>query len=181
MTGSWAPWLRCGPTLGLSEMGAMDQLYQQLILDHAQAANGRGLAERFDGESFQVNPTCGDKVRLRVALEASEPQRLATVTWQGEGCTISKASTSMMIELVSGQDLAAVARLEDAMEQMMHSRGEGVSDQVADLLGDAIALQGVAQYPMRIKCALLGWMALKDATAKALAGDNRPVYVPKGV
>ena len=162
-------------------MGGMDQLYQQLILDHARAGHGRGLVETFDAESFQVNPTCGDKVRLRVSLDLdSGAERLEAVSWQGEGCSISLASTSMMTELVAGHQLSQVEALDQAMNQLMHSRGQGVSDEVADLLGDAIALEGVALYPMRIKCALLGWMALKDATTKARAGDNRPVQLPEG-
>jgi len=160
----------------------MDQLYQQLIMDYARAPHGRGLADCFDGESFQVNPTCGDKVRLRVTLDgAGQTPRLAAVSWEGEGCSISVASTAMMCTLVQGQELGQVEALDQAMNQMMHSRGQGVADQVADLLEDAIALEGVAQFPMRIKCALLGWMALKDAVTKAQAGDNRPAHVPEGI
>jgi len=160
----------------------MDQMYQQLIMDHARAPHGRGLAAEFEGESFQVNPTCGDKVRLRVSLgPAGEARILKAVTWEGEGCSISMASTSMMTVLVDGQALAHLETLAEAMNQMMHSRGQGVSDEVADLLEDAIAFEGVAQFPMRIKCALLGWMALKDAVSKAQAGDNRPAHVPEGI
>ncbi|MCL1897710.1 MAG: SUF system NifU family Fe-S cluster assembly protein [Micrococcales bacterium] len=162
-------------------MSQMDQLYQQLIMDHARTPNGRGLAETFDGESFQVNPTCGDKLRLRVILGDPEASRLEAVSWEGQGCSISMASTSMMSELVLGLDLVGVAQLEQAMDQMMHSRGQGISDELADLLGDAVALEGVSLYPMRIKCALLGWMALKDALIKAQAGDNRPAHVPEGI
>jgi len=160
----------------------MDQLYQQLIMDHARALHGRGLASEFQGESFQVNPTCGDKVRLRVSLGGDgEASWLQSVSWEGEGCSISMASTSMMTGLVDGQSLAQVEALAEAMNQMMHSRGQGVSDEVADLLEDAIALEGVAQFPMRIKCALLGWMALRDAVSKAQAGDSRPAHVPEGI
>jgi nitrogen fixation NifU-like protein len=158
-------------------IGAMDQLYGQLILDHAKSGHGRGLAAHFDGESFQVNPTCGDQIRLRVTLDGP---RLESVTWEGEGCSISQAAASMMVDLVNGQDLNHVAQVDQAFGQLMHSRGQGVDDSVADQLEDAIALEGVAQYPMRVKCALLAWMALKDAVAKAQAGDHRPADVPKG-
>ena len=162
-------------------MNPMDQLYQQLILDHARLPQGRGLVEPFDGESFQVNPACGDKLRLRVVLDGVGGNRLEKVGWAGQGCSISIASTSMMTELAQGQDLATVGQLEAAMEQMMHSRGQGISDQVASFLGDAVALEGVSVYPMRVKCALLGWMALKDALSKAQAGDNQPAHIPEGI
>ena len=162
-------------------MGAMDQLYQQLIIDHAKAAHGRGLASTFDGESFQVNPTCGDKVQLRVSMQPGEQSCLAAVSWQGDGCSISMASTSMMTELVVGLSHTGVEQVAEAMNQLMHSRGQGIAEEQAELLGDAIALEGVSLYPMRIKCALLGWMALKDALTKALAGDRRPVRLPEGI
>jgi nitrogen fixation NifU-like protein len=155
-------------------MNGLDQLYGQLILEHAKQAHGRGLAEGFDGESFQVNPTCGDRIRLRVGLDGD---RLGSVTWEGEGCNISQAAASMMTDLVAGQDLDKVAAVAAAFDQLMHSRGQGVDESVAETLDDAIALEGVAQYPMRVKCALLAWMALKDAVAKAEAGDSSPAEV----
>ncbi|MDR1800003.1 MAG: SUF system NifU family Fe-S cluster assembly protein [Bifidobacteriaceae bacterium] len=158
----------------------MEQLYQQLILDHSRRPHGKGLLEAFDGESFQVNPTCGDQVRLRVTL-APDGARLATLGWDGQGCSISQASISVMNDLVAGLALPEVAALGEAFGLLMHSRGRGVPDQVADSLGDAIAFEGVSQYPMRVKCALLGWMALKDAVAKAAAGDSSPAHVPEGI
>ncbi|MCL2803143.1 MAG: SUF system NifU family Fe-S cluster assembly protein [Micrococcales bacterium] len=159
-------------------MVAMDQLYQQLIMDEARYPRGRGLAESFDGESFQVNPTCGDRVRLRVSVNGDQ---LAAVTWDGQGCAISMASTSIMTELTKSEALPEVDTLSEAMNELMHSRGQGVSSDCEDLLGDAMAFEGVSLYPMRIKCALLGWMALKDALAKARAGDNSPAQVPEGI
>jgi nitrogen fixation NifU-like protein len=166
--------------LPLGGGGSMAQLYQQLILDHSRRPHGKGLVEGFDGESFQVNPTCGDQVRLRVEL-ADGATRLGAVNWDGQGCSISQASISVMTDLVTGLPLAEVAALEAAFGELMHSRGKGVDDAVADALGDAIAFEGVSQYPMRVKCALLGWMALKDAVAKAAAGDNSPAHVPEGI
>jgi nitrogen fixation NifU-like protein len=164
-------------------MTSLDGMYQELIMDHAKHPQGKGLSDAFDGESFQVNPTCGDQVRLRVTVEGGDgPEgRLATVTWDGKGCAISQASASLMTELVEGQDLAEVARLEEAFGGLMHSRGGGVDAAAEDALGDAMALEGVSRYPMRVKCALLGWMALRDAVSKAVAGDPSPAHVPEGI
>ncbi|MDR2454275.1 MAG: SUF system NifU family Fe-S cluster assembly protein [Bifidobacteriaceae bacterium] len=159
-------------------MSSLDSIYQELIMDHAKHPQGKGLAEEFDGESFQVNPTCGDQIRLRVRLEGG---RLGRVSWDGRGCAISQASASIMKELVEGLDLERVAALEAAFGELMRSRGAAADPAAADLLGDAIALAGVSRYPMRVKCALLGWMALRDAASKAAAGDSSPARVPEGI
>jgi nitrogen fixation NifU-like protein len=149
-------------------------MYQQVILDHAKHPVGRGLADvpagHLAGESHQVNPTCGDEVTLRVDVDGSTVSR---VSWEGQGCSISQASTSVMTELVTGQDLTEVARLDAIFHDLMSSRGKGLGDDDAlDALGDATAFTGVSQYPARIKCALLGWAALKDSLVRsgALAG-----------
>jgi nitrogen fixation NifU-like protein len=179
-------------------MSSLDMMYQELIMDHAKRPLGKGLAEAFDGESFQVNPTCGDQVRLRVALDGSAggaapaggaaaagdgsgQVRLARVTWDGRGCAISQASTSIMTELVAGLPLEQVAALERDFGDLMRSRGGGVEPAAEEALGDAMALAGVSRYPMRVKCALLGWMALRDAVSKAVAGDSSPAHVPEGI
>jgi nitrogen fixation NifU-like protein len=165
-------------------MSGLESLYRELILDHYRRPHFKGLAERFDGESFQVNPMCGDQVRLRVKVgpaSSSEPVRLEDVTWDGQGCSISQASASVMSELVRGRALTAVEELEGWFAELMHARGAGLGDDSAEeALGDAIAFEGVAKYPARIKCALLGWMALKDALAKAAAGDRSSAPTPKG-
>jgi nitrogen fixation NifU-like protein len=162
----------------------MESLYRELILDHYRHPHAKGLARVFDGESFQVNPMCGDQVRLRVVLTpASRPggDVGTEVTWEGSGCSISQASTSVMSDLVRGLDLARVAEVSEVFSRLMHSRGRGLDDDDdEDALGDAIAFEGVAKYPARVKCALLGWMALKDALAKAVAGDTSPAATPKG-
>jgi len=93
--------------------------------------------------------------------------RLEAVGWEGDGCSISQASISVMHDLVDGADLATVARLEKDFDLLMHSRGKGVDDAVLDALEDAAAFEGVSKYPNRVKCALLGWRALKDALAKS--------------
>ncbi|MDR1118620.1 MAG: SUF system NifU family Fe-S cluster assembly protein [Bifidobacteriaceae bacterium] len=167
-------------------MSSLDVMYQDLIMDHAKNPQGKPLQEGFDGESFQVNPVCGDQVRLRVALDAARADgagtpKLAQISWDGRGCAISQASASIMTELAAGQDLDRVAGLDRAFAELMHSKGAGVDAAVADSLGDAMALEGVSRYPMRVKCALLGWMALRDAVSKAAAGDSSPASVPEGI
>ncbi|AEG44140.1 Fe-S cluster assembly sulfur transfer protein SufU [Isoptericola variabilis] len=155
-------------------MSSLEQMYQQVILDHAKHPVGRGLVDvpagHKAGESHQVNPTCGDEVTLRVDVDGST---VAGVSWEGQGCSISQASTSVMTELVTGRDLAEVERLDAIFHDLMTSRGKGLDDDEAlDALGDATAFTGVSQYPARIKCALLGWAALKDSLVRsgALAG-----------
>ncbi|WP_043500349.1 Fe-S cluster assembly sulfur transfer protein SufU [Georgenia sp. SUBG003] len=151
---------------------AMEQLYQQVILDHSREKHGAGEIDPFDGESFQVNPTCGDEVRLRVRLEhADGPPRVAEVGWVGQGCSISQASLSVLNDLVTGQDISTVDRLNEAFRELMHNRGKELDPHKQDSLEDAAAFVGVARYPARIKCALLGWMALRDALAHALTAE----------
>jgi nitrogen fixation NifU-like protein len=159
----------------------MEQLYQQVILDHARAPHGRGLVpaptDAMAGESHQVNPTCGDEVTLRVALTPA-PEGAATVdavSWEGQGCSISQASVSVLTELVTGADLRTVDELSESFRLLMHARGAGLDEAHEDALGDATAFTGVAKYPARIKCALLGWAALKDAIARS--GVALPVSV----
>ena len=145
-------------------MNDLDQLYQQVILDHSHERHGQGALTDPDATSHQVNPTCGDEVELGVRVRDG---RIVAVGWEGDGCSISQASISIMHDLVDGADLATVARLSRDFDELMHSRGRGVDDAVLDDLEDAAALEGVSKYPNRVKCALLGWMALKDALAKS--------------
>ncbi|WNB87452.1 Fe-S cluster assembly sulfur transfer protein SufU [Cellulomonas sp. ATA003] len=150
----------------------MEQLYQQVILDHARDPHGRGLVDgpvgAVAGESHQVNPTCGDEVTLRVALGTDGAVPVVDrVSWEGQGCSISQASVSVLTDLVTGTDLRAVDEISETFRALMHTRGAGLDDEREDALGDATAFTGVAKYPARIKCALLGWAALRDAIAKS--------------
>ncbi|WP_315560549.1 Fe-S cluster assembly sulfur transfer protein SufU [Actinomyces gerencseriae] len=145
-------------------MNELDRLYQQVILDHSRERHGAGALADPDATSHQVNPTCGDEVELGVRIDGD---RIGAVGWQGEGCSISQASISVMHDLVDGADLATVARLSKDFDVLMHSRGRGVDDAVLDALEDGAAFEGVSKYPNRVKCALLGWMALRDALVKA--------------
>ena len=145
-------------------MNDLDQLYQQVILDHSHERHGQGALTDPDATSHQVNPTCGDEVELGVRVRDG---RIVAVGWEGDGCSISQASISIMHDLVDGADLATVVRLEKDFDTLRHSRGRGVDDAVLDALEDGAAFEGVSKYPNRVKCALLGWMALKDALAKS--------------
>lgn len=154
---------------------AMAQLYQELILDHARTPEGRTLAEAAlpaDGvawaESHQVNPTCGDEITLRIELEPGT-DRVAQVRWDGQGCSISQASASVLTGLVEGASVTDAERLGEDFRALMQSRGSQVDAALAERLGDATVFTGVAQFPARIKCALLGWAALRDALAHATA------------
>ncbi|HLS64118.1 MAG TPA: SUF system NifU family Fe-S cluster assembly protein [Ruania sp.] len=148
---------------------AMTQLYQQVILDHARERHGYGLVAGHAGESFQVNPTCGDEIRLRVHLDITGPAPvIERVSWEGMGCSISQASASVLTDLVRGADVARADQLAETFRELMNSRGRSLAAGKDEMLGDAAAFTGVAQYPARIKCALLGWMALRDALAHAV-------------
>lgn len=158
---------------------SMEQLYQQVILDHARDPHGRGLAAsdppaagHATGESHQVNPTCGDEVTLRVDVDAPDGGEpiLRSVRWDGQGCSISQASVSVLTDLVTGAELSEVDRIAETFRALMHSRGAGLDPQQEDALGDATAFTGVGKYPARIKCALLGWAALRDAVIRSGAG-----------
>src|SRR5699024_6690559 len=154
---------------GVTMADAMTQRYQQVILDHARERHGYPLAEAGDGESFQVNPTCGDEIRLRVHLDTSrERPRIGAVSWEGVGCSISQASASVMTDLLTGVSVAEADDLAQMFRALVGNRGHEARRAVARKLGDAAAFSGVARFPARIKCALRGWMALRDALPHAL-------------
>jgi nitrogen fixation NifU-like protein len=137
----------------------IDQLYQEIILDHYKHPHGRGLRAPFAGEAHHVNPTCGDEVTVRVTGDLSD------ISYDGLGCSISQASASVLHELLTGRPAAEAFRIHDAFVELMHGRGQVEPDE--ELLGDGVAFAGVARYPARVKCALLPWMAFKDAAARA--------------
>jgi nitrogen fixation NifU-like protein len=149
----------------------MEDLYQEIILDHYRHPQGRGLREPFEAEVHHVNPTCGDEIDLRVHLEDVDGHTMvADVSYAGQGCSISQASASVMYESLAGQTLddalLAVARF----QEMVQSKGEIAGDE--ETMGDAVAFAGVAKYPARVKCALLPWMAWKDAVVRATQGET---------
>ncbi|NLJ53488.1 MAG: SUF system NifU family Fe-S cluster assembly protein [Intrasporangiaceae bacterium] len=141
-------------------------LYQELILEHSKRPHGAGLRDPFDAEVHHVNPTCGDEVTVRVHVSGDGTGAvLEDLSFDALGCSISVASTSMMAEEITGQPLSAATTKHAAIKSMLTSKGADPGDE--DVIGDAVALAGVAKYPARVKCALLGWMALEDALAQA--------------
>ena len=140
----------------------VESLYQDIILDHYKHPRGRQLLDAPEGESHQVNPTCGDEVTVQVCLDDDGSLRIG---YEGQGCSISQASASVMAEMIAGMDPESGDRVRRGFVELMHSKGAAEPDE--ELLGDGIAFVGVAKYPARIKCALLPWMALQDAEAKA--------------
>jgi nitrogen fixation NifU-like protein len=142
----------------------LEQIYQEVILDHYKHPHHRGLREPFGAEVHHVNPTCGDEVTLRVAL-ADDGETVTDVSYDGQGCSISQASTSVLTDLVIGVGVGDALKTVAAFTEMVSSRGTIDGDE--DVIGDGIAFAGVSKYPARVKCALLGWMAFKDAVAQA--------------
>jgi|SRR5882757_771079 len=138
-------------------------MYQEIILDHYKNPHGRGLREPYDAEVHHVNPTCGDEVTLRLKLDGDT---VTDVSYEGQGCSISQASESVLVDLVVGRQLDYALSVERAFLELMQSKGQGEPDE--ELLEDAVAFVGVSKYPARIKCALLGWMAFKDAAGQAV-------------
>ena len=150
----------------------LESMYQEIILEHYRRPLHAGLRETFDAEVRHVNPTCGDEVTLRVTLKdaAGEPT-VVDVSYDALGCSISQASVSVLSDLIIGKPVSEALATCGQFVTLMQSRGEAEPDE--DTLGDAIAFAGVSKYPARIKCALLGWMAWKDATAQAMK-DGEP-------
>ena len=144
-----------------------ESMYQEIILDHYRRPHHKGLHDPYDVEVHHVNPTCGDEVTLRVTVSGGVVE---AVSYDGQGCSISQASTSVMTDLVIGRPVEQALATGEAFLKLMQSRGQLEPDE--DVLEDGIAFAGVSKYPARVKCALLGWMAWKDATAQATASSS---------
>ena len=140
----------------------VEDLYQEIILDHYRAKLHSGLREPFEAEVHHVNPSCGDEVTLRVHVA---DRTVTDVSYEGVGCSISQASTSVMSDLVIGRPVSDGLELHDVFLTMMQSKGDYEPDE--EQLEDAVAFVGVARFPARVKCALLGWSAFKDAVLRA--------------
>ncbi|MDO5077455.1 Fe-S cluster assembly sulfur transfer protein SufU [Corynebacterium sp.] len=143
----------------------LEQMYQEVILDHYRHPQHSGLREPFDAEVHHVNTSCGDELTLRVRLSA-DGTTVEDVSYEAEGCSISQASTSVMADEIVGCSVAEALEKLAAFETMITSRGQEEGDE--DLIGDGIAFAGVSKYPARVKCALLGWKAFQAATAEAM-------------
>ena len=145
----------------------LESMYQEIILDHYRHPHHRGLREPYDVQVHHVNPTCGDEVTLRVHLV---DDKVADVSYDVVGCSISQASTSVLTDLVIGRTVTEGLGVGEEFRELMVSGGQKEPDE--DVLEDAVAFTGVARYPARVKCALLGWMAFRDAVAQASAGQE---------
>jgi nitrogen fixation protein NifU and related proteins len=153
----------------------LESMYQEIILDHYRNPHHKGLRDQYEAEVHHVNPTCGDEVTLRVHLSDAglgENAVIEDVSYQSQGCSISQASASVLSDLVIGKKVGEAFAVHEAFLELMQSKGESAGDE--DVLEDAVAFAGVSKFPARVKCALLSWMALKDATAQALStgGEN---------
>lgn len=140
----------------------LDTLYQEVILDHYKNPLNKKLSSTFDAQVHHINPSCGDEITLN--LSAADGS-ITAITWDGVGCSISQASVSIASDLLVGKTFADAQAITDEFVDLMQSKGKKVGDEA--ILEDAVALAGVSQYPARIKCALLGWMAVKDAAIQA--------------
>jgi len=145
-------------------------MYQEVILDHYRHPHGRGLREPFESEVHHVNPVCGDEITLRLSLRTDEPngdagEPVVNVSFDSQGCSISQASASVMFDQVEGVRLSRALAVGEQFRELMDSATRDVEVD-EETLGDGIAFAGVARYPARIKCALLPWMALRDAAAR---------------
>ncbi|AWZ06429.1 MULTISPECIES: Fe-S cluster assembly sulfur transfer protein SufU [unclassified Streptomyces] len=148
----------------------LESMYQELILDHYKHPRGRGLRDG-DAEVHHVNPTCGDEITLRVKYDG---ETLTDISYEGQGCSISQAGASILNELLVGKELGEARKIQEVFLELMQSKGKMEPDEaMEEVLEDAVAFAGVSKYPARVKCALLSWMAWKDATAQALGDAER--------
>lgn len=150
---------------------ALDDLYREIILEHFRSPRNKGHLDSPDVFAEGVNPLCGDEVRLGLALDGD---RVEDVRIDGHGCSISQASGSMMTEAIKGKTLAEAERVAQAFKAMMLENGQphGEVD-----LGDLESLEGVKQYPVRIKCALLAWNTLLGGLASRARGGREAKVV----
>jgi len=155
----------------MSATPGLDALYQEIILDHYKNPHGKGLRGEPHAENtaevHHVNPTCGDEVTLRVHLEDG---LVGDVSYDALGCSISQASASVLHDLVVGKPVDEALRIHETFLALMQGKGTVEPDE--DVLEDGIAFAGVARFPARVKCALLSWMAWKDATVQAGGTDD---------
>ena len=140
----------------------LDSLYQEVILDHYKHPQHKGLSSTFSAQVNHVNASCGDEIILNINVEGD---LISELTWDGQGCSISQASVSIMTDLLTGKTLDQAAIILKSFSDLMASKGTSLGDEL--VLEDAIAFAGVSKFPGRIKCSLLGWMAFKDAAIQA--------------
>lgn len=141
----------------------LDSLYQEVILDHYRSPHHKGLSAEKDIQVHHNNPSCGDEVTLNLRVVDG---KVVDISWDGVGCSISIASTSVMSDLLIGKTFQEANVILEAFMELMQSKGKSSGDEL--LLEDGVAFAGVSKFPARIKCALLGWMAFKDAATQVM-------------
>ena len=146
----------------------LDSLYQEVILDHYKHPLNKSLADQPTIQVHHVNTSCGDEITLNLHTDGSKVEQ---ITWDGVGCSISQASTSVVSDLVRGKSVDEALAIIDAFQTMIQSKGSDAGDE--EVLGDGVAFAGVAKFPARVKCALLGWMATKDAISQSQSKNER--------
>jgi nitrogen fixation NifU-like protein len=138
----------------------LNSLYQEVILDHYKRPHHKGLVAG-DVQVHHINPSCGDEITLSLKMDGD---KVSNITWDGMGCSISQASVSIMSDLLLNKNKVEANSILDSFVEMMQSKGKDEGNE--EILEDGVALAGVSKYPARIKCALLGWMAYKDAVTQ---------------
>jgi len=145
----------------------LDSLYQEVILDHYKRPQNKSLAPNPTIQVHHINTSCGDEVTLNLHTDG---KLIEKITWEAVGCSISQASHSVMSELLKGKTVEEALSLVEEFQKMLQSKGSDPGDE--EHLEDGVAFAGVAKFPARVKCALLGWMAFKDALQQSIAKGN---------
>lgn len=143
---------------GTSGLDQLDELYESIILDHYRNPRNTEPLTDPDVDVEANNPFCGDEVHIQLEIRGGV---VARVSVSGQGCAISQSSASLLAEILEGKTVDEALELVTQVRRMM--RGEELSEDEKDVLGDVIALEGVNRFPVRIKCALLSWTALEDS------------------
>lgn len=145
----------------------LNSLYQALILDHYRNPRNKAEMEDHTVEVHMANPVCGDEIKLQLQLDEDHDE-IVRASFKGQGCSISQAAVSMMTVLLQGRKVDEAVRIAGRFTEMMHGEEAAARDKA---LGDLRALQGVSKFPVRIKCALLGFDALQEALKQAGLGE----------
>ncbi|WP_394216939.1 Fe-S cluster assembly sulfur transfer protein SufU [Brachybacterium vulturis] len=145
----------------------LSALYTELVIEHDKRPLHAGLREPFGAEVQHVNPTCGDEITLRLQLSADGTERIEDISYDAVGCAMSRASASIMTDLLIGRTVEEIGPVQAHLEEAMRSRGRIDGDE--ELIGDGIALLGAARFPARVKCVLMPWKAFQAALVETRA------------
>lgn len=141
---------------------SLEDLYKEVILDHYRTPRNKGRLDPHDVVLERDNPLCGDEIELFLKFDGDA---VSGIAFEGRGCSISQASTSMMTEKVKGMTVKDATEVAHTVKRMMAGEAEGD----LEMLGDLVSMKGVVKYPVRIKCALLGWNTLLEGLADSKA------------